>query len=288
MSICDKDRFIIELCPPLNPGDIPVYFKKFECLLKFTNSFSIPSHPSGQVSGFDRSYNLASFLRHKSPNINILFHITCNDLNRVNILSRLTSLRALQIKRILVITGENYRPPDSAKDLRYIDSCQLTAHILQEFDWFDSVGIAGYPGDKFGRSNQEECIRLRNKMKPGIDRIYTQCIFKADEFKLFSEEAKDALRPGLEIVPSVAIYNDTTSLSKVSRLTRLKLDDELLASLQQFESIEKQKGLAKSSNIKLCRELMEFRSNIQIIICAFGLFEFTKEILEELISSEAG
>lgn len=282
----ENHQFIIELCPPSKPEDIPAYFKRIKYLLNFTNSFSISSHPIQQISGFERSYNLARYLLEQNRDLDILFHITCNDLNRVNILSRLTLLKVLKIRNILVITGENYTPIQESKEFHFTDSSELVSHIANKFNWFESIGIAGYPDKGEGDCNQQEITRLREKMLLGANKIYTQCIFTVDQLKKFSEDSIDILGSNKEVVPSIALFSHKTNLERVSRLTRVQPDDKLMEGLTQLQSAEEQKAFSKSYIINLCQQLCETQSRCRIIICAFGLFELAEEILEDLMKSK--
>lgn len=281
-----ENQFIIELCPPLSPEDIPAYFKKFAHLLNLTSSFSISSHPVGQISGFERSYNLARYLLDQNPDLDILFHITCNDLNRDNILARLTLLKELRIRRILVVTGESYPPPDHLQGMHFIDSRQLLSCIAERFNWFESIGIAGYPGADEDGCVQKEMLRLKSKMCPGVDRIYTQCVFAANELKKFRGGVELTLGPSLEVVPSVALFGNIANLERVSRLTRVKPDAELMESLARIEFVEEQRAFSRDFIINLCRQLSQAQSRVCLIICTFGLFDLADEVLRDLVRSE--
>lgn len=274
---------ILELNPPTNPDNIPIYFNKFVCLLKYTKSFSISSHPvSNTISGFDKSFNLARYLRLKIPNADILFHLTCKDLNKVTIFSRLTLLKAFDIRKILVITGEGYELPKLNRELYYVDSKELVDEIFAHYDnWFDSVSIAGYPGCNL-QENQAECARLKEKILSGSQSIYTQCVFSADEYKEFEEEMK-AYDQSLRIVPSIAIFRDLNSLKRIVRLTRVKPNEELISELDQLNEVDSGQQYSKNFLLNLCTELQSLPCKPPLNICAFSSFEMTAEVLEELL-----
>lgn len=278
-----ENQFIIELCPPMNPEDIPAYFKKFAHLLRLTSSFSISSHPAGRISGFERSYNLARYLLDKDPGLNILFHITCNDLNRENILPRLTLLKELQIRSILVVTGENFPPPGQLKETHFINSSQLLSCISEKFNWFESIGVAGYPGADEEDCIQEEILRLKSKTSLGVDKIYTQCVFVANKLKKFKEGVGDLLGSDLEVVPSIALFGNSSNLERVTRLTRVKPDAELMESLAQIKSVDEQRAFSKSYIIDLCKEMSQAQSRVCMIVCTFGLFDLADEVLRYLM-----
>lgn len=275
------ENIIVELNPPTNPNNIPVYFNKLVCLLKYTESFSISSHSNGSISGFDRSFNLARYLRLKVPNADILFHITCKDLNKVNIFARLTLLRTLEIGKILVVTGEGYEFSKLNPELHYKNSEELVDDILTQYSWFQSVSIAGYPANNL-RENQIECERLSKKILSGSDSIHTQCIFSANEYEEFEKMMKD-YNQSINVVPSIAIFKDLNHLERISRLMRVKLNEHLVSDLSKLDNAY-WGHFSKSFIVNLCMKLKLAQSSSRpsLNICTFNLFEMTVEVLEEI------
>lgn len=270
----------LELNPPSNPDNIPAYFNKFLCLLKYTKSFSISSHPIGSISGFDRSFNLARYLRLKIQNVDILFHVTCKDLNKVNIFARLTLLRTFEIHKLLVVTGEEYELPELNKELYYANSKELVDDIFAQYnDWFQSVSIAGYPGCNL-KENQIECERLRRKISSGSNSIHTQCVFSANQYKEFEKMMKD-YDQSLHIVPSIAIFKDLNHLKRISKLMRVKLDEQLINKLYQLDHVDSER-YSKDFLINLCKQLRLSSLRPCLNICTFNAFEITVQVLEEL------
>lgn len=286
-------KFTVELSAPLNPLDIPAYCEKFIGLFKYTNSFSIASHATSVVAGFDRSYNLSRYLLAFKPSIELLFHITCNDINKVNIHSKMSLLRMLKIEKILVVTGENYL----ARDARYefSDSSELIHHISENFgQWFKLIAVGGYPE----RENQKECDRLLKKISLVETKnvaIFTQCLFESEKFGNFDETMTKVWKEHnnnseLEIVPSIALFYDDVTLEKVIHLTRVELNhnfvEKLAVKLKNIQPVDLE-SYSKSYFVNLCTDLIECRSNTDvqhINICTFGLFSLAEQILETLTS----
>lgn len=251
-------EFRIELMPPTDPDNIPQYFEKFKCVLKYTKRFSIVSHSvADSITGFDRGFNLAKYLLSRDENVNILFHLTCKDLNRVNIESRLTLLKNLGIRRLLLITGEQYSKPDKFHRLYFANSTELVQHISGNFgSWFESLAVAGYPepesqADLLGDELVENPKHASHEEQPKgsassggnnsctndsfhslsgklhllkVDSIYTQCVWNANMFERFINRIdKSQFANQLnEIVPSVAVFQDQATLDRVAKLTRVK------------------------------------------------------------------
>lgn len=279
-------EFNVELKAPTNPLNIPKYFDKISDLLHYTNKVSIASKQIGLVPGFDQNYNLAKYLLTRKPSLDILFHLTCNDLNKVNVHSRLTLLGLLDIKRVLVVTGDDYIPPETQSELFFKNSNELLECIIK-LNWatrFKSIGVAGYPdgNGKESRNNQEECERLRHKLELGANAIYTQCIFDPKVFKDFAYHIRRKFShlPVIDIVPSVAVFQRHSNLQMISKLTRVSLDERLAT---RFCGLDDNvcRAQAKEYLLSLCRALKD-KSLLTVDLCTFGQFELTSEIIKEL------
>lgn len=303
-----NNRYIVELCPPINPADHPRYYEKIKDLLRLTKHFSITSHSHAQISGFDRSYSLAAYLLKRVPDIDILFHLSCHDLNKDNTVAKLNQLKALQIKRILVVSGQNYSRPEDGSSLLYSDSTELVQRILEcEPIWFETVAIAGYPGGNGTdtHDNKEELSRLHRKLTlaRGVNAIYYQCSFEqhaASELSsLLHVGLFDDRNRTLQTVPGVALFKDRAGLDKCLRLTRVRMADasadDLYAKLTGI-SVGPLDGatnhLAPALAEYLCKPLIDGQTlknasgaKRSLYICAFGAFDMAADIIRWLESS---
>lgn len=287
------DRFSIELSAPLNPKEIPDYYKKFAHLLgKFTHKVSIASHSSGSIAGFDKTYNLVRYLNTQTNNkTDILVHLTCQDANHINIHSRLTLLESLNISRILALTGQDYIRPEKKSHLYFANSHELALGISESLGTGESpfsISFAAYPGGRPGESTRNDAEEGRRLMgKIGLaESVYTQCIFDPIEFQTFYETTKQ-LNPHLEIIPSVAIYDSAESLEKCFKLLRVKQDQTLTLRLREIDESDR-RAFAKRNIVKLCKALRDRKPDICINICSFSLFDLTTEILHELCKDQPG
>lgn len=278
-----SNRFIVELKAPLRPDTIPLYYNKIKQAISLTKCVSIASKPCGNViAGFDLSYNLASFLLEQNPQLEILIHLTCFDLNKVNITSRLIALQTLGIKRLLIISGDGYTRSSDPRtcSLQYKNSSELIADILKNFKWFNFIAVGGYPGGNGESSfnNDQECDRLASVLDLGAKEVLTQCVFDLNTFNEFITTIKSRY-PNVNIIPSVAMFRDSTDLERISRLTRVG-DSRLKELKQQLEQMTLQECHCYSfKHLKwLCSELM-FSSN-SIDLCTFGQFDMTEELVK--------
>lgn len=308
--IMPDNKFTLELCPPLNPTDIPTYFESnIKQFIKYTKLFTITSHPNGQISGFDRAYNLAKYLLSTVPDINIRFTITCDDLNTVNISSRLTQLKEMSIKKLLVVTGHSYTKPDKNPELHYANSTDLLQHIVMNYaDWFESIAVTVYPSYSLDGSTQDETARVVEKLKLSdiIDTVFTQCIYEVSLFESLRRKIKTQVGDRyVQVVPSLAIFDSHNSLIKCLQLTKCEVpglqvclntaneprnegpveySKELIPALyRSFLAATKDQGTAKidDSNEPCPKELYHPSLSDRVHICPFGLFNFTRQIIEQ-------
>lgn len=278
----NKTQFVIELVPPNNRDNIPKYFRTIEKFLDFTKTFGITSKPSDTVSGFDLGLSLASYLLEQDRQLDILFHITCKDVNKFNIHSRLNQLRLMNIKKVLLVTGDHYVPHDL--QIHYADSNELVEDVMAKYrSWFESVAVAGYPGGNGHVSNNDlqECDRLRAKLIAGVDCIYTQCIFDSASYKRFRSTLlqSQAGHTAVHVIPSVAIFRQPSSLDIITKYARVKPNDTLIDQLNRLEP-NAHGAFCKRYLMALLSELQQCCTNVNV--CMFGSYELALDILQEL------
>lgn len=283
-------RYIVELRPPTDPSDpVKLYTALHEIrpLLEFTKSVSIISKPLDQtITGFDLSYQFASYLLEHIPEIEILFHLTCYDINKINIQSRLDLLRRLGIEKILVISGDGYELSQrtTVSRLQYQNSHELVRTILKEYKWFKTIAIAGYPGGdgKRSKNNQEEVDRLSTVIELGATDVYTQCLFDDSDFSSFKLRLNDRF-PELRIIPSLAIFESSSDLEKISRLTRVT-SGLLVRTKSGVETVSRSVVSQVSSAFLLSLIILiskKYRENEVAVfnLCPFGNHEQTRKLM---------
>ena len=282
-------KFIIELHAPKNPENIPNYVNTKKNLFSHTKSVSIASKSfCDSISGFDFSYNLASYLLDRDGALDILFHVTCYDLNMVTIRTRLTLLKQLGIKKILVVSGDMYEQSSNIRlrKLQYANSHELAGVILRDFNWFDSIGVAGYPGGngKDSSNDEEECDRLAGVLQLGVREVYTQCVFDSKSFGEFSRIFGRRF-PAVGLVPSVALFKSLSNLELISKLTRVTnvAVKSLEGSLKTL-SLQEAEFYSISFIEGLCLDLLHSFSKrpIKIDLCTFGHFDLAQTLMDRL------
>lgn len=278
--------FIIELTPPADYSELQKYYDKISKLLEQTNRVSIASKPSSSppLGGFEKSVRLVGFLRSVRPNLDILFHVTCRDLNKLNIKHKLNQLRELDIDKLLVVTGDNYERPE-ADQSAYGNSVELVEAIGGQFNWLGSIAVGGYPGGNGRQShdNKAECQRLARAVQVGASSVLTQCVFDLHLFDEFRRTMSEVFGEKVEVIPSVALFTGKRDLERVLGLTRFRgsqlaglgghfsaLDDTKLSETFCFDHL-----------LNLCEGLAK-RSR-SIVICPFGRFQLANSLIGKLM-----
>lgn len=282
-------EFIVELTAPANVDNIGAYYDNIKALFEHTKRVSITSKPVGPISGFDRSYNLARFLLAQEPNLDILFHVTCKDLNKINIHSRLSLLKLLNIRKILVVTGDDYSRPEVRPELHYSNSEELVERVANDFGWFDSVAVAGYPAvanEQGSASERGQREILGRKLALGADTVCTQCVFDSVAFDSF-ERTVTSESSSTKVIPSVAVFQHGPGLQAISRLARVSAPEALARQLSQLTPGQA-RAHAKRYLVELCRRLRGARPALTIVLCTFGLFELTQELIRDLRAEPGG
>lgn len=288
-----QDRLSLELSSPLDPNDIPRYYERLGKLFLFTNSVSLASHPlktgALTVTGFERNYNLATYMLDQWPYFDILFHLTCFDLNKVNVRARLTLLKGLKIKRILLISGDGYQSSNKLSRLSFINSEELIRCIHLEYpNWFESLAIAGYPND-------DESIEFNNlesiiaKARYGASAVYTQCLFDWLTFEGLEKSLKaHEETKHLDLVPSIALFDGSIKLVRILRVLQARIPKKLhyLEGLTDEQGTEG-RNISREFIIDLIAGFQTRRPEKLINLCLFGLFDLALDIIENISQSSS-
>lgn len=283
-----KRRVRIELNPPARTDDLPHYYAKVEPLLKRTSCLSLTSHPSDGISGFERSLNLIKYIKSNQPssNLDILFHLTCRDVDRLSLKARLQELKDQNIKKVLIISGERYA--NSCKsEHQFENSSELLQELINKGDHssFDSIAIAGFPGGNGTTStnDDEEGIRLCYRLETGVvGSVYTQCIFELGVFEQFANAIKRDFGTQVELVPSIALFENLRNLDRVVQVIRVSNDvEKVRQQLSRFHEDDADAGdFSKKYLISLCQSLID--NGYEINMCLFGHIKLALEILDAI------
>lgn len=274
---------MVELCPPESDRELENYVRKVAHLFEKVDHFSIVSKPSSSLSGFEKALRLANNLRQQNLDLDLTVHVTCRDLNRDNITSRLSQLIETGIDSLLVISGDNYTP-QSSNGLYFANSLELIQHIVMHFkSTFKHIRVAGYPTSI--SVNRDQHLALNRKLELGATSIITQCLFDSD-YDL--ESLKDTRINGsdsgilVEVFPSIALFNSLDSLEKCYRLTKATQNEKLRDAMRRLAGDDEESASFAAQYLKnLVVTLARKNHSISgFNICPFGRYLLISDLLE--------
>jgi len=188
----------------------------------------------------------------------------------------------LNVKRLLVVTGDNYIAAD--RDKQFSDSSELVDNILKaKLDTFVEIAAAAYPGGNQTKSfdNECECLRLAPKLSAGVTTFYTQCLYRVSDYEGLLKELRNFWDTNEEIVliPSVGLFESRQDLARIQRLTKSSPPD--LADWSQ--------GCSEDYLANLCSQLSQMSerelNSASIDLCTFGRFELALNIMKRFASA---
>lgn len=131
----------------------------------------------------------------------VIVQLTCRDRNRLALQSELLGAYALGIRNICVMTGDHTTKGDhpGARPVYDMDSVQLLDVIRKMKEGHDLAGnvIENSPAFTVGAvtntdsSKTMQMIKLRKKVKMGLDFIQTQAVYDIGQFEAFMENIED-------------------------------------------------------------------------------------------------
>lgn len=268
-------QFIVELMAPRDPVRNHQFVSDIGPFLGEARRVSLTSKATVDgISGFDHSWNLADRLLREHPQPDILFHLTCRDLNKVNLKARLMALETLGVRNILLVTGDHYNRQTKRPELYFVDSTDLLSAVKSYWPP-ENIAVAGYP------DQPDAWQSLRRKVDIGVGRIFTQCISDWRSLRMFQETLESLYGNPPEIVPSVAIFKNLASLERAARLTRFGGNSLLVEQLRDTP-LEKAEAFSRTNIVDLCRKCRTECRSETFNMCTFNQYEFTRTIIQQL------
>lgn len=189
----DKKQFVIttEISPPKGT-DYNLRLKKIENLKGRVDAINV----TDQQSSVMRLGSLAMSHFLLEAGYEPIYQITCRDRNRIALESDILSASSLEIKNILVLTGDYPTAGDhpEAKPVFDLDSVQLLEVIKKMHEGFDMVDneLKGKPEFLTGAVTnpgvspiEPEIIKMEKKIEAGSRFFQTQAVYDINKLKKF-------------------------------------------------------------------------------------------------------
>ena len=186
-----------------------------------------------------------------------IFQITCRDRNRLSLQSDLLSAYVLDIKNILVLTGDYTTIGDNPKAMPVfdLDSVQLLHVIKSLEEGYDMVGNTLTKKPVFFRGaavNTEadtevsfklQLIKMKKKVTQGAQFFQTMPVFNIDKFKEFIERA-NRLKIDVPVIAGIQLIKSEKMAIYMNKFVPgIKIPDNIIARISSAadkvtESIE--------------------------------------------------
>ncbi|MFC1850384.1 bifunctional homocysteine S-methyltransferase/methylenetetrahydrofolate reductase [candidate division CSSED10-310 bacterium] len=222
--------------------------------------------------------------------IEVILHYCCRDRNILGMQSDLLGIYALDLRNLLLITGDppklgDYPDATAVFDVDSIGLVRIVQGLNRGYDLTGKsvgqptsflIGVGANPGAlKF----EHELERLKAKVDNGAEMILTQPIFDLDRFKLFLHKIESFRRPVLMGLLPLASYRNAEFLH--NEVPGMTIPAEIRERLRKAET----KKEAQRIGIEIAREsLLQARDLVEgvYIMPPFGRYEAAIEVLHEM------
>lgn len=206
-----------------------------------------------------------SHIIQRDVGIEAVYQMTTRDRNRLALFSDVLAAGALEIKNILVLTGDHTTVGDTpqAKPVFDLDSATFTYMMRKVIDeGVDlrgneiedppkfNIGIAAAPN---ADPLEPEILKIERKVNLGIDFIQTQCVYSVEQAKRFSDAAAHLKTP---ILFGVAPFKSMAMMNwMIKFVPGIKVPEDIQERLRKAK--ERSKEAFREENVEIFGELIQ-------------------------------
>lgn len=281
-----RQKFVIsiEMTPPRGPDYTKVIEGAERIKAAGVDAVNIPDGP--RASARMSPLALASILESK-VGIETILHYTCRDRNILGMQSDLLGIHALELRNLLIVTGDppklgDYPTATAVFDVDSIGLVRIINNLNGGTDLADNpigaetsfhIGV----GANSGAINfEEEISRLRQKIESGAEYILTQPVFDMNLLEKFLDRIKDYRIPVLGGILPLASYRNAEFLN--NEVPGMSVPKAILDRMQKASSGEE----ARKIGIEIAQEaFQQLKSKVQgaYIMPPFGRYDVALEVL---------
>nr|WP_321496908.1 methylenetetrahydrofolate reductase [uncultured Methanolobus sp.] len=213
----------------------------------------------------------------------VIMQLTCRDRNRLALQSDLLGAYSMGIRNICIMTGDHTTKGDhpKARPVYDLDSVQLLSIVKKMQDGFDLAGntIENPPQFVVGAvtntdpSKKAQMMKLRKKVKTGIDFLQTQAVYDISVFEEFMESIGDIEVPIIAGVIPLRSANMARFMN--GNIPGINVPDEII---ERMDSAEKQQEEGMVICAEAIKELKKLCRGIHLM--PIGKHNNTPTILE--------
>jgi 5,10-methylenetetrahydrofolate reductase len=213
----------------------------------------------------------------------VIMQLTCRDRNRLALQSDLLGAYSMGIRNICIMTGDHTTKGDhpKARPVYDLDSVQLLNIVRKMQRGIDLAGnfIENPPQFVVGAvtntdpSRKAQMMKLRKKVKTGIDFLQTQAVYDISMFEDFMESIEDIEVPIIAGVIPLRSANMARFMN--GNIPGINVPDEII---DRMDSTEKPKEEGMAICAEAIKELQKLSRGIHLM--PIGKHDNTPTILE--------
>ena len=213
----------------------------------------------------------------------VIMQLTCRDRNRLALQSDLLGAYSMGIRNICIMTGDHTTKGDhpKARPVYDLDSVQLLNIVRKMQRGIDLAGnvIDNPPQFVVGAvtntdpSRKAQMMKLRKKVKTGIDFLQTQAVYDISMFEDFMESIEDIEVPIIAGVIPLRSANMARFMN--GNIPGINVPDEII---ERMDSTEKPKEEGMAICAEAIKELQKLSRGIHLM--PIGKHNNTPTILE--------
>jgi methylenetetrahydrofolate reductase (NADPH) len=211
-----KTVFSLEVFPPKRTGSIDTIYKTLEELGDLYPDFISVTYGAGGNPADSSTCQIASRIKN-TYHIEALAHLTCVNSTRENMKAIIHQFRENNIENVLALRGDISPENPRQEDFSY--AMDLIRYLREDEDGA-SMGISAacYPeGHPEAESEEEDLIRLKQKVEAGAQHLVSQLFF---ENEIFYDFVKRARQHGIK-VPIEAGIMPVVNKRQIQRMVSL-------------------------------------------------------------------
>ncbi|WP_407355261.1 methylenetetrahydrofolate reductase [Methanolobus sp. WCC5] len=173
----------------------------------------------------------------------VIMQLTCRDRNRLALQSDLLGAYAMGIRNVCVMTGDHTTKGDHprAKPVYDLDSVQLLGMIKRMKEGYDLAGnkTGHLPDLVVGAVTNTDplkagqMMKMRKKVKSGVDFMQTQAVYDITQFEAFMEYADDIDVP--VIAGLIPLRSANMALFMNNNIPGIHVPDETIYRMEKAE-----------------------------------------------------
>ncbi|BDD58732.1 hypothetical protein MPDQ_008004 [Monascus purpureus] len=215
-----------------------------------------------------RSLELAEICQ-RHLQLTTCLHLTCTNMSRALIDDALEEAKALGIRNILALRGDQPRSEeynmhgedDSNKDFTY--AVDLVRYIRQKYGDYFCIGVAAYPeghpieSSDEAQSPEHDLPYLIEKTEAGADFIMTQLTYDLDAYRRFENLLRNhesGIFKTIPIIPGLMPVHSYKVLTRVTKLSNVHIPPKTLS---KFDELKNDDDAVKSAGVDVLSGIVE-------------------------------